>query len=127
METTSSGLAAKLSKPVRLLLGVATLWPILYFVAFVGLLLFPFLSAMWQVEPPIMRTPVPPRWLAVTFVLHFGTIILGLGLLVVSIVDVFKNDRITRDMKALWAIVLFMGGFIAMPVYWYLYFWRDPK
>ncbi len=45
METTSSGLAAKLSKPVRLLLGVATLWPILYFVAFVGLLFFPFLFA----------------------------------------------------------------------------------
>ncbi len=28
-------------------------------------------------------------------------------------------------MKALWAVVLFMGGPIAMLVYWYLYLWRD--
>jgi hypothetical protein len=38
---------------------------------------------------------------------------------------VFRNDRVNKDMKVLWAVVLFMGSFIAMPIYWYLYIWRD--
>ena len=30
-------------------------------------------------------------------------------------------------MKALWAIVLFLGNIFAMPVYWYLYIWKGSQ
>jgi hypothetical protein len=42
-------------------------------------------------------------------------------------VNVFRNERVNNDKKVLWAVVLFMGGMIAMPIYWYLYIWRDEK
>jgi hypothetical protein len=46
-------------------------------------------------------------------------------LMVIYIVNVFKNDRVDKDKKVLWAIVLFMGSMIAMPIYWYLYIWKS--
>lgn len=51
--------------------------------------------------------------------------VVTLGLLVTYILDTFRNDRVAKDMKALWAVVLFMGSIFAMPIYWYLYVWRD--
>jgi hypothetical protein len=46
-------------------------------------------------------------------------------LLGIYIVNVFKNDRVSKDKKALWVVVLFLGNMIAMPVYWYLYIWEE--
>ncbi|NLG84554.1 MAG: hypothetical protein GX493_08130 [Firmicutes bacterium] len=43
------------------------------------------------------------------------------------IVNVFNTDLVDKDKKALWAVVLFFGNIIAMPIYWYLYIWREPK
>jgi cytosine/uracil/thiamine/allantoin permease len=48
-----------------------------------------------------------------------------IALMVFYIVNVFRNDRVDKDKKALWAVVLFMGNMIAMPIYWYLYIWRE--
>jgi hypothetical protein len=42
-------------------------------------------------------------------------------------VYLFKTPAIKAEMKALWGIVLFFGGPIAMPIFWYLYVWpSDP-
>jgi hypothetical protein len=46
-------------------------------------------------------------------------------LLGIYVVNVFKNDHVSKDKKALWAVVLFLGNVIAMPVYWYLYIWKE--
>ena len=56
---------------------------------------------------------------------------LGMLLLLVTlsvfIADVFKNNKVKKDLKAVWVIILLMGNLIAMPIYWYLYIWRDGK
>ena len=49
-----------------------------------------------------------------------------MALLVFYIVDIFRNNRVEKDKKALWAIVILMGGAIAMPIYWFIYFWKEP-
>jgi hypothetical protein len=48
-----------------------------------------------------------------------------MGLTVFYMVNVFRNDRVDKDKKVLWAVVIFMGNMIAMPIYWYLYIWRE--
>jgi hypothetical protein len=74
------------------------------------------------------QTKEPTGVWAIIIPLHLLTMLLIFGLMVFYIVNVFGNDRIKPDMKALWAIVLFMGNAFAMPIYWYLYIWRDdPK
>ena len=34
---------------------------------------------------------------------------------------------VPQDKKALWAVVIFMGNALAMPVYWYLYIWKPLR
>ncbi len=48
-------------------------------------------------------------------------------MLIIYIVNVFRNDWVEKDKKALWAVVLFLWHMVAMPVYWHLYIWHDPK
>lgn len=122
MRPYNPGVAARLSKPSRLLIGILTVWPILYFIVFMVAFFVPFfLSAFSHPQT------APPVGLFFTFfALHLFTILLIYGLMALYIVDVFKNDRIASDRKALWAVVIFFGSIIAMPIYWYLYFWRDP-
>ncbi len=36
------------------------------------------------------------------------------------------NDRLKGDAKLIWGVFLFMANILVMPVYWYLYIWREP-
>jgi len=106
-----------MKKPVKIILGVATLWPLLYMGFFFVSFFLPFFAF----------GPGLPASFEVLFLLHCFTILWTLVLLIIYIVNVFTNDRVEKDTKALWAVVVFMGNVIAMPVYWYLYIWRQPK
>ncbi len=68
-----------------------------------------------------------PIAFAVIFALHFLTMLFILALTIFYIVDIFRNNRVEKDKKALWAIVIFMGNAIAMPIYWYLYIWKEAN
>ena len=111
-----------MQKPTKVLLGLATLWPLVYmflFFVFVFSMAFGFRGNDPQPGiPPIM---------ALVFGLHLLTMLVIMALTVFYIVNVFRNERVDKDKKALWAIVIFMGNAIAMPIYWYLYFWREPS
>jgi hypothetical protein len=41
------------------------------------------------------------------------------------IVYLFKTPRVEEGHKALWAVVLFMGGPIAQPIFFWLYIWPE--
>jgi hypothetical protein len=108
-----------MSKTLKLLLGLVTLWPfayvILFFVVIVSMILFV------GAEPGTG----PPPLIALIFPLHILTMLLIAALTVFYIVNIFRNPRVDKDKKVLWAVVLFMGNAIAMPVYWYLYIWKE--
>lgn len=67
----------------------------------------------------------PPFFFAVFIALHLFTMLWLMGLTVFYMVNVFRNDRVDKDKKVLWAVVIFMGNMIAMPIYWYLYIWKE--
>lgn len=58
-------------------------------------------------------------------IFHFGTMLLIAALVTFYIVHVFKSSALLGQKQALWAVVLLLGTVIAMPVYWYLYVWRE--
>ena len=89
----------------RWLVLLATLWPLVYAVLFIG-----------DVVPA-----GPASWL-----LHLGTIFWLLGLLAISIVDIFRNPVLTETSRTVWVVLLFVGNMIAFPAYWLLYL-RDPR
>lgn len=66
------------------------------------------------------------RHFEVFFAIHGFVMLLQFVLIVFYIVYLFKTSRVPAEQKALWAIVLFMGAPVAMPVFWFLYVWREP-
>lgn len=112
-----------MSKGLKITLAVFTVWPLLY--------LFLFMGAMFAMVMSDFSgsgaSPGPPGMMKLIFPVHFLTILEVFVLLVIYMVHVFKTDRVPEDKKALWAVVLFLGYMIAMPIYWYLYIWKQPE
>ena len=109
-----------MQKPTKLFLGVATLWPIVYVFLFFVFIFSTILSGPETGE-------AFGRKFALIFGLHLLTMLIIMALTVFYIVDIFRNNRVSKDQKALWAIVIFLGNAIAMPIYWYLYLWKEPS
>lgn len=110
-----------MQKPVKSLLGLVTFWPLAYMILFIVLVFSAFLF-----RPTGADDSEALPFVAIFLGLHVLTMFIILALTVFYIVDIFRNNRIANDKKALWAIVIFMGNAIAMPIYWYLYFWKEP-
>ena len=53
--------------------------------------------------------------------------VLVLALLVSFLVYLFRTEHVTTGYKALWAVVLFLGNIVAMPVFWYIAVWRPIR
>ena len=103
----------------RLML-VATLLPVVYFVAFVAILLYATIAGAGE---PDGNLPVP---FEVLFIGNLVMMLVIIGVTIVYIVDVFRNPRIPNEQRALWAVVIFLGNVFAMPVYWWLHI-RPPR
>ena len=104
-----------MNKGLKLLLGAVTIWLPFYLLLFMGVAFYSAFSG--SSEPSVIWAVIIP--------LHLLTMLLTIGLMIFYVVNVFRNEQVKKDAKVLWAVVLFMGGIIAMPVYWYLYIWRD--
>jgi hypothetical protein len=112
-----------MSKPVKIALGMATLWPLVYILLFFGFVFYLILLVPLHPNGEVR----PPSGMIVIFLLHGLTILWNFVLLTIYICNLFHNNSVDNDKKALWAVVLFLGNMIAMPIYWYLYVWREAN
>jgi hypothetical protein len=110
-----------MKKSNKVLLGIATMWPLVYMALFMVFVL----STIFVMRGGTTAEGTFPIAMTIVFALHFLTIIWIWALIAFYMVNVFKNHRVDQDKKALWAVVLFMGNVFAMPVYWYLYIWPE--
>lgn len=112
-----------MKKTAKIILGIVTLWPVIYFILF-----FVFIFAEFFFMTSSGGAPQDELFnnFFILMAAHGFTMLLTIVLLIIYIANVFRNDRVLKDRKVLWAVVLFLGNMIAMPVYWYLYIWRKP-
>lgn len=112
-----------MNKTKAIVLAVLTVWPVAYMLFFMATVASSFVLTR-------SGSNQMPSFFGALIALHFFTMAEMLGLLVFYIRHLFKTDAIAQDKKALWAVVLFMGNAVSMPVYWYLYVWtplrREP-
>jgi hypothetical protein len=125
---------SKLPKALKLIFGVLTAWPFLYMILFfAAILILIFISVTSQGSAGESAGKAHeaggpmPVFVLVLVCLHVFTMLLIFALCALCILDVFKNDRVAKDKKTLWAVVLFMGGIFSCPVYWYIYIWKEPE
>lgn len=109
-----------MTKSAKIALGVGTFWPFAYLFVF-----FIFVFGFMINAPEPGEKSGFPLFMVVFFALHLFTMLLGMALTVFYMVNIFRNDRVDKDKKVLWAVVIFLGSMIAMPIYWYLYIWKE--
>ena len=109
----------RLNRPAALVVAVLTLAPWAYFVFFFTHFMsrFPLLPSSGTSPDEFFKD------FEAIFRLQIIVMVLVLALIAFYIVHLFRTDRVPKDKKALWAVVLFLGHVLAMPVYWYFYMW----
>ena len=112
-----------MSKSKKIILGIATLWPIVYLVMFL-IFIFSQLFISFLKKGPMLGSPF---LFLIIFAVHLLTIVWIFVLIVIYMKNLFKNERVKKEEKALWAVIFFLGSIIAMPIYWYLYIWKNPE
>jgi len=98
-----------------------SLWPIVYMILFMGVMFSQVLMMDFGNQAPLGHLPT---MINIIFPLHFLTMIWIFVLVAIYIKHIFKTGVVPQEKKALWAVVIFMGNMVAMPVYWYLYIWK---
>lgn len=111
-------------KALMIAFGLVTAWPLVYGFVFVGYALG---VGVWNRDGSHSDTGEESPGLNAIITLHVITMFWECVLIALYIYNVFKNDRVHKDKKALWAVVLFLGNIVAMPIYWYLYIWRQDS
>ncbi len=102
----------KFNKPLKLLIGLVTLWPLIHMGSMVILVFF---ANSDSTAESILDT-------------LFSLPYLMIGALLISLFFCFvylsKYTQINHDSKVTWGFLFFFVGQFAMPVFWYLYVWR---
>lgn len=115
----------RIGKPLAIVIGIFTIWPIVYMAFFI---VWFAATAVTFFQHAQQHTPAGPPALFQYIVLpHLFTMLLTFVLIAFYIVHVFKNSALKDDRRVLWAVVLFMGGIVAAPIYWWLFIWRPLR
>ena len=112
-----------MTKGKAVTLGIFSVWPILYMILFMGTI-FIMMAATFAGHPP---RDSQQKILMVILPLHLFTILEIFALVPIYLFYLFKSDVVAHDKKALWAVVIFSGNMISMPIFWYLYIWKISK
>lgn len=107
----------RLGKAGAIIIAVLTLMPWAYMFFFFSFFMSKFPRPHAQPSDQFVDQFNTVFRLQVVFALFF------MALLAFYIVHLFRTDHVRADKKALWAVALFFGHFLAMPVYWWYYIW----
>jgi hypothetical protein len=118
------------SKPVRILIGIATIWYALYLLFTLAgiLILFGFVvvSVLQGGESVlnlrVLFTRIPGFELFLAF--HICGLFLEVGLLVFYLIHTIRNTKANDALKIALGLGHLFLPFVAMPIYYYLYIWR---
>jgi hypothetical protein len=119
----------KLSRPLRIAIGFATVWqalyPLLFFAVWLSMVLGMVGFGLAPVAAPEEGFPMFLVAFLAIFPLHCLTMLLQIGLLGFYLVHVIKNTVASEAVRIILGVGLFLMPFVAMPVYYYLYIWSD--
>ena len=99
-----------MNKVIKLILGVAPLYPIVFLLLFFAR---PLTSGVLFSMIFMFVTIFTMLWI--------------FALVIIFITNISKNDRIDKKRKTLWAVAIYLGHMIAMSVYWYFHIWWEPE
>lgn len=105
-----------------LALGVLTLLQLVLFAGYMAL--FASVMASLLLHPPTRGEGLPRHFDAMFGVGCLFTVVV-FALSAFYAVHAMRNPRLPPARRPLWLGLIFLGAPLAMPVYWYLYLWRE--
>lgn len=120
-----------LGKPVRILVGIATFWYGLYLLlTLVGIgLFFGYVSLALLAGGETISNlgNLFRQILSLEFMLpiHVCSLFLEVGLLIFYLVHTIKNTKANDSMRIVLGLGHLFLPFVAMPIYYYLYIWKE--
>ncbi|MFO8101939.1 MAG: hypothetical protein R6U37_07235 [Dehalococcoidia bacterium] len=107
------------------ILGILSIWPVLYFFLFM-ILAFTMLSAILDDEEELSGSAKALG--TVLIYLFYPTVILMLSLIFNFIFYyVFRSHRVPRENRILWSVLLVSINIFALPIFWYSYIWENKN
>lgn len=119
------------NKPVKILVGIATFWYALYLlltiVSIVLLFGYVFVALLVGGESVSNLRGLLTQILSLELMLpiHLCSLSLEVGLLIFYLVHTIKNTKASDSMRIVLGLGHLFLPFVAMPVYYYLYIWRE--
>ncbi len=111
-----------MSTTKRLLLGIATVWPVFYVFLFMGFVMF----SMFALEGGGGGGNDFPISFAIIFPVHMLTILGMFALMGTYLYLAVKNPHLPDNMRIIWVILFVTFGMLAMPAYWWIHVWNGP-
>lgn len=109
--------------PSKKLLAAATFWPLVYIFLLLG---FGILFLLNRTSPPSDLDDLWSLGFVPFVIMHLLTILGSLGLSVYYLIHAINRADMREEVKALWAILFFLFGILANPVYWFMYIRKEP-
>ncbi len=115
----------QLNKPIKILIGLGTLWIVLYPILFIAVWLTMFIPFILSANNTETSTPFFMGPFFALFPLQCFTILLQFGLMAFYLIHVIKNTKASETIRIILGIGSFFLPYIALPVYYYLFIWRE--
>lgn len=115
--TSRTPLKATISRSFALTLGVITILPLVYMCFFFVLCTLQSLGVV----------SLSRGSFTILLVMHVSVVLLVWCLIGIYIYHLFKTEHVEPTKKTLWAVVLFLGNVIAMPVFWFHYILKPSE
>jgi hypothetical protein len=96
------------NKPAKIMLLITTLLPFVFLLLSIGLRFYTTLNTLFYI----------------CVALYY---ILILGLIILYIINVYRNTNVALNQRTLWAVLLACGNVLVFPFYWYIHIWRKPR
>ena len=120
----------KINKPIKILIGLATIWVafflILFWLIFFALQFYAIYVGMTGTDTDFQQTSIIfSGFFLIVFPLLFPTYFLKMGLLAFYLTHVIKNNQALEMLRVVLGVGSFFFTFIAMPIYYLLYIWPE--
>jgi hypothetical protein len=103
-----------MNKSQKILLGIATLFPIIYTIIFFTIIIF-------SIYDFAMFSDFIYSMFDHLFTANIFIMILTIALIIIYIIHILKNTMTSEIWKIIWIILICAFNIIAMPIYYYIY------
>lgn len=113
-----------MNRALRLLLGLLSVWPIIYIITVIVLAL----SLINTLSASSGHEHIPPNFLSAIMgfmALHLFTIATAIGLEIFYVIQIFRGGRVPKEKQIMWLALLGFLGLVTLPIFWYHYIWPE--